>query len=135
MLLKWDTGQEVYMLNQNDVREKFHDLKGNIQNFFHKFQKSDSKATAQADGVIDDTDEFTPVQDGEQVATAPRTRVIFSDGSPEAQKLVWDNEDASMQDKSYSFDEESTDADYDFEDDFEFEDDTDTGSGQEARYR
>src|SRR5689334_447646 len=99
MLLKWDTGQEVYMLNQNDVREKLHGLKGNIQNFFHKFQKSDTtsdkKSTAQADGVIDDTDEFTPVQDGEQVATAPRTRVIFSDGSPEAQKLVWDNEDAS----------------------------------------
>lgn len=114
-----------------------HEVKGNIQNFFHKFHnRSESKATAQADGIIDDTAEFTPLQDGEHVATAPRTNTILSDGSSDGQKLVWDNEDASMQDKSYSFDEESTDADYDFEDDLEFENDTDTsGSGQEARYR
>lgn len=122
------------MLNQNDVREKLHDLKGNIQNFFHKFQKSDTKSTAQADGVIDDTPEYTPpIQDGEQAVTAPRTQAILSNGN-DAQKLVWDNEDASMQDKSYSFDEEQTDADYDFEDGLDFEDDTDTGSGQAARY-
>jgi hypothetical protein len=123
-----DTVQEGYMLNQNDVREKFHDLKGNIQNFFHKFQKSgtsETKATAQADGVIDDTAEYTP---------GPDSDAILSDGG-DAQKLVWENEEASMQDKSYSFDEETTDADYDFEDDLEFENDTDTGSGQEARYR
>jgi hypothetical protein len=121
------------MINQNDVREKLQSIKGNIQNFIHKFQHhTETKATAQADGVRDDSYEYTP---DERVATAPRTTAKLSDGSEKAQKLVWDNEDASMQDKSYSFDEETTDADYDFEDDLEFEDDTDTGSGQESRYR
>lgn len=125
------------MINQNDVREKLQGIKGNIQNFIHKFQHhSETKATAQADGVRDDSYEFTPIEEGdERVATAPRTTSKLSDGSDDAQKLVWDNEDASMQDKSYSFDEETTDADYNFEDSLDFEDDTDTGSGQESRYR
>jgi len=126
------------MLNQNDFREKFQDLKGGVKNLWEKFShKLDKNASSQADGVIDNPDsyEFTP--EG-QVSTSPRTKSPLSDGSNNAQNLVWDNEDASMQDKSYSFDEETTDADYDFEDDFEFEDDNDeydSGSGQESRYK
>lgn len=130
------------MLNQNDVREKLQGLKGNLQTFIHKLKPgSETKATAQADGVRDDSYEFTPVEDEEEeivdhrLEPAPKATSILSDGSSDAHSLVWENEEASMQDKSYAFDEESTDADYDFEDDLEFEDESDTGSGQESRYR
>lgn len=122
------------MLNQNDLREKFHDLKGGVKNLWDKFQhKLDKNTSSQADGVVDNPDmyEFTP---DSQVSTSPRTRSPLSDGSSDAQNLVWDNEDASMQDKSYSFDEVTTDADYETEDDLNFEDDNDLSSGEGGRY-
>lgn len=117
-------------------------VKSGIKNFIHKFNhKSDESVYDQADGKKDlssrlDQHEFQPNDSSTESATAPRTRgPILSDGTSDAQNLVWENEDASMQDKSYSFDEDTTDADYDVEDDFEFEDDNDTGSGQESRYK
>lgn len=136
------------MINQNDIREKLVGLKGGVKHLWEKFNhKSVKNVYDQADGIVDtdavkekgdssrlgtaEVEEFVP---DEKVATAPRTKSIFSDGTNDAQNLVWDNEDASMQDKSYSFDEDTTDADYEFEDDFEFEDESDTGSGQASRY-
>lgn len=131
------------MLNQNDVREKIQVLKGGVKNLLSKFHaKSDGQSTDQADGVVDadggeifnarnDMHEYNPdvIVTQEAVGTASRNGVVASTG---AQNQVWDNEDASMQDKSYSFDEETTDADYEVEDSMNFQDDTD--SGQENRY-
>lgn len=124
----------------------FSEIKGGVKHLWDKIaHKSDQSVYDQADGIVDtgtvkdkgdyssrpEIHEFTP---DEKVSTAPRSKSILSDGSTDAQNLVWDNEDASMQDKSYSFDEETTDADYEFEDDFEFDDENDSGSGQESRY-
>lgn len=96
-------------------------LTNRIKNAVNKFtHRSDKSVYNQADGRFD----FEPEKED-----------ILSDGSGvNAQNIVWDNENASMQDKSYAFDEETTDADYDVEDDLEFEDDNDSGSGQESRY-
>lgn len=121
------------MLNQNDIREKFHGLKGGVKNILKKFQhKTEKTATDQSDYSSNgDIYEFTP---DDNVATSPRTKSPLSDGSSDAQNLVWDNEDASMQDKSYSFDEVTTDADYDTEDDLDFADE-DKPEGSESRYK
>jgi hypothetical protein len=141
MLIKSRTRQEDTMLNQNDIREKLLGLKGGVKNILRKFQhKTEENTSDQADGVIDekkyyssrpDLHEFAP----DKVATSPRTKAPLSDGSTDAQNLVWDNEDASMQDKSYSFDEETTDADYDFEDDLDFEDESDRENRDESQYK
>lgn len=127
------------MLNQNNLRGKISEFKGEVKQMWEKLtHKADKDVYRQADGEPGEKSdyssrpeihEFTP---DEQVSTAPRSKTILSDGSIDAQKLVWDNEDASMQDKSYSFDEETTDAEYEFEDSLDFEDDS--GSGQESRY-
>jgi|GEM_PF-4779957 len=109
------------MLNQHVIREKLLGLWGK---FRHKTEKSISDETE----VSEDPSMYEFVPD-DQVSTSPRSRVPLSDGTSDAQGLVWDNEDASMQDKSYSFDEVTTEVDYDIdhEDDLE--------SGQESRYR
>ena len=61
------------------------------------------------------------ITSGEESKTAPQTHV---EASP-AQQDVWENENASAQDKSYSFDEDVTE--------FDWEDDVDFDSGQEGR--
>jgi hypothetical protein len=96
------------MLNQHVIREKILEFWGK---FRHKTEKSNSDESGMYEFVPDD-----------QVSTSPRSRVPLSNGAADAQELVWDNEDASMQDKSYSFDEETTDANYDTEDDLNFAD-------------
>ncbi|MBA2405219.1 MAG: hypothetical protein H0V66_10645 [Bdellovibrionales bacterium] len=140
------------MLHQIDIREKLQGFKGGVKNFWEKIHhKMDRKSSNQADGIVDvenadesdsnyaansDIHEFTPdFTPDSRVATSPRTRTPLSDGSSDAQNLVWDNEDASMQDKSYSFDEDTTDADYEKEDDLNFEDDSSSDGGQESRYK
>ncbi len=114
------------MLNQHVIREKLLGLWGK---FRHKTEKSNSDAS----DVLDDSGmyEFAP---DDQVSTSPRSKAPLSDGTSDAQDLVWDNEDASMQDKSYSFDEVTTDADYDTEDSLDFADE-DKPEGSESRYR
>jgi len=127
------------MLNQNDIREKLQGLKGGVKSLWDRFHhKFEGRETDQADGIDDVDDkgkrdiyEFTPET---KVSTSPRTKSPLSNGSDDAQNLVWDNEDASMQDKSYSFDEETTDADYEKEDSLNFEDDNESNKGQEGRY-
>lgn len=62
--------------------------------------------------------------DKESSFTAPTDSQMLKDvGVGKAEQQVWESQNASMQEKSYSFDEVTTDADYDFEDDFEFQDD------------
>lgn len=126
MLIKIRTTEEVFMLNQHVIREKILGLWGK---FRHKTEKSNSD---EAD-ILDDPSMYEFVPD-DQVSTSPRSRVPLSDGTTDAQDLVWDNEDASMQDKSYSFDEVTTDADYDTEDGLDFADE-DRPEGSESRYR
>ncbi len=109
------------MLNQHVIREKLLKLWGK---FSHKTEKSNSVKTEVSENL--GMYEFVP---DDQVSTSPRSKVPLSDGTSDAQELVWDNEDASMQDKSYSFDEVTTEVDYDID----HEDDM--GSGQESRYR
>lgn len=66
----------------------------------------------------------SPVDEKENSYTAPVDSQMLRDaGVAKAEEQVWENQNASMQEKSYSFDEDTTDADYDFEDDFEFQDD------------
>ena len=62
--------------------------------------------------------------DKESSFTAPINSLMLKDVNVgKGEEQVWENQNASMQDKSYSFDEDTTNADYDFEDDFEFQDD------------
>lgn len=62
--------------------------------------------------------------DKESSFTAPVDSQMLKDvGVGSAEMQVWENQNASMQEKAYSFDEVTTDADYEFEDDFEFQDD------------
>lgn len=95
------------MIHQTEIRDKLRGLKSGVKGLLkkisHKNEKSDSVAEA---SKLDHTImyEFTP---DDKVATSPRTKAPLSQGN-KAQKDVWDNEDASMQDKSYSFDEDST---------------------------
>jgi hypothetical protein len=126
MLIKIRTTEEVFMLNQHVIREKLLGLWGK---FRHKPEKSNSDEAE----VMDDPSMYEFVPD-DQVSTSPRSRVPLSDGTTDAQDLVWDNEDGSMQDKSYSFDEVTTDADYDTEDGLDFADE-DKPEGSESRYR
>jgi hypothetical protein len=126
MLVKIRTTEEVFMLNQHVIREKLLGLWGK---FRHKTEKSNSDES----DVLDDSGMYEFVPD-DQVSTSPRSKAPLSDGTSDAQDLVWDNEDASMQDKSYSFDEVTTDADYDTEDSLDFADE-DKSEGSESRYR
>lgn len=60
------------MLNQNDFKEKYQGIKGSVQNFIHRFYKSDPEVTSQADGVVEPP---------------------LSDGSKDSEKkLVWDDD-------------------------------------------
>ncbi len=106
------------MLSQNQFREKFQDVKGGFKNLWKKFhlKRGGDQGKNEGEGPGTEIYEFTP---DDQVSTSPRVQAPVSNTSSDAQDLVWDNEDASMQDKSYSFDEETTKVDYesDTEDD------------------
>lgn len=106
------------MLNQNDIRDKLQGIKGGVKHFWEKLSHREG-TYHQADGRVD-------VNEVNEKGDATPSQ---------AEKLVWDNEEASKQDKTYAFDEDNTDADYDFEDDLDFENDSDLESGQESRYR
>lgn len=111
------------MLNQNDLVEKVQGVRNRFRRLF-KRAKSKKRNPERTEDY-----EFEPESD--RVGTAPRFKgAILSNGSSDAQNLVWDNEDASMQDKSYSFDESSTDANYDKEDDLDFSDDDGNQDGR-----
>ncbi len=106
----------------------FQEIKSGVKNFWSKLKHHSDQDLANENEIY----EFSP---SEQVGTSPRIKRPLSDGSNSAQKVVWDNEDASMQDKSYSFDEETTDADYEFEDDFQFEEINEERNKEESRYK
>ena len=99
------------MLTQNHLREKFQDVKGGFKSLWKKFHLKRDNHHANHSSAESQSDiyEFTP---DDQVSTSPRVQAPVSNTSSDAQDLVWDNEDASMQDKSYSFDEETTQVDY-----------------------
>ena len=97
------------MIHTNDIKDKFLQLKGEVFGLVNKYMHKTEKPISEV-------------------------REFSSEDSGLPQKLVWENENASMQDKSYSFDEVTTDADYEFEDDFEFEDENDISRGRESRY-
>ena len=92
---------------QNEIREKFRDLKSGVKQLWTKINHKTEVSGQASPRDLEDTSiyEFTP---DDQVATSPRTKAPLTDKSNDAQNLVWDNEDASMQDKSYSFDEDVT---------------------------
>jgi hypothetical protein len=98
-------------------------LKNKIVNLYHQIFKSKLQKTT-SDGNKDPNESVTSNRD-ETVGTAPRTKTPLENISLKAQNLVWENEDASMQDKSYTFDEEVTDADYDEEDSLNYYDSDD----------
>lgn len=107
-------------------------LTGRIKNAVNKFtHRSDKSVYDQADGKYEGSSDTSR---GNEHDFEPKEDILSDGSGVNAQNMVWDNENASMQDKSYAFDEDTTDADYDLEDDFEFEDDNDSGSGQESRY-
>ncbi len=58
-----------------------------------------------------------------------------NDGSGLPQKLVWENEEASMPDKSYAFDETTTDEDYDADEDFSYEIENEFEENGDEEYR
>jgi hypothetical protein len=121
------------MLEQSILGERIQSFKNKMQSFMDKFrhQSEQNDSDKQEDKAQLDLYEFTP---DDQVSTSPRLKnPNLSDGTAEAQKIVWENEDASMQDKSYSFDEVTTDADYDVEDEFDFENESDIGRVEESR--
>lgn len=101
------------MIHQNEIREK---VRSFWKKFKPKFDRTNSEViTSRADNPDDSSMyEFNPE---DKVATSPRTKAPLTNQSLDAQNVVWDNEDASMQDKSYSFDEESTGTKYDIDDD------------------
>lgn len=75
------------MLTQNDVRDKFHNIRGGVKKFFHKVQtKFDKSSTDQADGVID--------------ADGP----ALTDATVAGHNLVWEDDDetSSGQARRYS---------------------------------
>ena len=96
-------------------------FKENVMNFYKKIFNLHSKIKKV--NSSESSDKIQNVTSSERVGTAPRTKNPLENTSQRAQDLVWDNEDASMQDKSYAFDEEMTDADYDLEDSLDFYDD------------
>lgn len=106
----------------------FQEIKSGVINFWSKWKHQTDQNSANENEIY----EFSP---DDRVGTSPRIQRPLSDGSNSAQNVVWDNEDASMQDKSYSFDEETTDADYEFEDDFQFEEVNDERNEEESRYK
>jgi hypothetical protein len=110
------------MIYANEIREKFQDLKGGVKHFLERLHSNVERNTSdESEFSQGDIYEFAP---DDQVSTAPRTKLSHTD----AQDLVWDNEDASMQDKTYSFDEVTTNLDY------ELEDENDLDDGQGSRY-
>ncbi len=103
-------------------------FKENVINFYKKILNLNSKTKKVNSSEA--SDKIQNVNSSENVGTAPRTKTPIENTSQRAQDLVWDNEDASMQDKSYAFDEQVTDADYDLEDSLDFYDDQDNQDEQ-----
>ena len=98
----------VHSCKENPIKIK-------VQEFFAKFGRHrDSSTYNQADGRVD-------------------VNNVESKGDASSLEQVVQNENASLPDKSYSFDEETTGANYDLEDDLDFENDDDE-SGQQSRY-
>lgn len=95
------------MIHQNEIREKLRELKSGVKHLWTKLNNKSEITGRAKPNDLDNTSmyEFTP---DDQVATSPRTKAPLTDKSNKAQNSVWDNEDASMQDKSYSFDEDVT---------------------------
>lgn len=66
MLTKYHTDQEVYMMNQHEVRSKLLDIKSGVQNLWERLHhRLDTRPSDQADGIVD---------------------------TEEADKLVWDDD-------------------------------------------
>jgi hypothetical protein len=116
------------MIHQNEIREKLREIKSGVKDLWKKINSNSEKRNSVKSDGTEETSmyEFTP---DDQVATSPRTKAPLTDGSNDAQNVVWDNEDASMQDKSYSFDEVTTGSNYDSDDE------NDVLSDQESRYK
>ena len=108
------------MINQDKIKEK-------ISSMVSKFTKRKERTGSE-------NYEFNPDKEETTTAPSPDAAELRDAGVTQAQKQVWENENASMQGKSYAYDEDNTDADYEFEDDLDFQDENDTGSGQESRY-
>jgi hypothetical protein len=114
------------MIHTNEILKRLQGFKGGVKHFWEKLHnKMERNSSDESEFSQGDNYEFTP---DDQVSTSPRTRSPLSDSSADAQDLVWENEDASMQDKSYSFDEVTTNLDY------ELEDENDSESSRESRY-
>jgi len=111
------------MMNQTDLKGKLTGVKGRFKDVLNKLTHKSRVNTVsnQADGTVDGDTSLGNVNQFEP--------------STAAQTMVRDNENASAQDKSYAFDEETTDVDYDIDDDFEDEGrESDDESGQVNRY-
>ena len=106
-------------------------IKTKIINLYRHFFKTKPSSQIVLEKKLDQS--FHLGQD-ENVGTAPRTKAPLKSASEKAQNLVWDNEDASMQDKSYSFDEQVTDANYEEEDSLDFYDSDDEREIQKDRF-
>lgn len=125
------------MLEQKTIGQRLHTFKNKIAGLLTKM-KVKKKLTRDSKNqdrttTLSDKHQFDPTGD---VATAPRTKTPLQSGaSSSAQNLVWENEDASMQDKSYSFDEQTTDAEYDSEDDLNFADENEDEPKEDSHYR
>jgi hypothetical protein len=112
------------MLEQMHLVKKVNHLK----TLYQKLKKRLYRATDQISSkqkqhkLNPDLYEFQP---SDQVGTAPRLKnVRLSDGTAKAQNQVWDNEDASMQDKSYIFDEVTTDVNFETGHEFELDEES-----------
>ncbi len=118
------------------LKDKYLKLENRVKGFWERFNSNAKKnklaKKTSTEAAWPDTHELG---DESFIGTAPRTKTPIQSGvPPKAQEMVWDNEDASMQDKSYLFDEDTTDANYDFEDDFEFEEKRESETRRDSRY-
>ncbi len=118
------------------LKDSYLKLENQVKDLWKKFntnaRKNKPTKKNASESVWPDTQE---IGDESFIGTAPRTKTPIQSGvPPKAQEMVWDNEDASMQDKSYLFDEDTTDANYDFEDDFEFEEKRESETRRDSRY-
>jgi len=106
-------------------------IKNRMIKFYRQIFKSKPRLSVTKNNK---TDHDIEQGDEEHVGTAPRSKAPLQNMSQSAQNLVWDNEDASMQDKSYSFDEQVTDANYEEEDSLNFYDSDDEREIQKDRF-
>ena len=112
------------MLEQMHLSKKLDRLKTLYQKLMKRLSRAiDQNPLKQKQSKLNpDLYEFQP---SDQVGTAPRLKnVRLSDGTTKAQNQVWDNEDASMQDKSYAFDEVTTDVNFEAGHEFELDEES-----------